>query len=68
MKALEHEINKLEGHVDRAEKELLVEDKKVKQIDSELEIMNNDLKRLIFEKESNYLMEKIDNTLKYIFF
>lgn len=65
MKALEHEINKMENRANVIEKELNDGEHKIKQIDNNMDIINNDLKKLIYERETEKLMRRIDKTLEF---
>lgn len=64
MKALGHELNKLESHVTKSEIEIHSRQKEVDKIDADMKIMNEDLKKLLYEREANALIKRIDETLK----
>lgn len=66
MKALGHELNKLESHVTKSEKEIQNRQKEVDKIDADMKIMNQDLKKFLYEREANALIKRIDETLKFI--
>ena len=63
MKALEHEMNKMEKQANKVEKEINEGGDKIKEIDKNMDVINNDLKKIIYERETEVLMKKIDHTL-----
>lgn len=66
MKALEHEMNKMEKRANIIEKELQNEGKRIKEIDNNMDAINNDLKKIIYERETEMLMRRIDKTLEFL--
>ena len=63
MKALEHEMNKMEKHATKAEKEIIQGGEKLNEINKNMDIINNDLRKLIYEREADALIRKVDQTL-----
>lgn len=68
MKAIEYEINKMEKNSKKIENEIKDGGERVKEIDKNMDVINNDLKKLIYERETEALMKRIDYTLEYLIF
>ena len=64
MKALEYELNKMEKHANKVEKEIKEGGEQIEEIDKHMDIINNDLKKLIYERETEALMKRIDHTIE----
>lgn len=65
MKALEHELNKMEKHATKVEKEITEGGEKINEINQNMDVINNDLRKLIYERETEALMRRVDKTLEY---
>ncbi len=68
MKALNFELNKLESFVTKSENEMQKRQIEVNKMDADMKVMNEELKKFLYEREANALIKRIDSTLQYIEF